>query len=483
MPPNNLKCVNTCKPSIKEFKNNVSTKMLQAQMIKLNGRKGIPIVNSRTETIYRDIYEMDFNKNKRILLLFRYSLYMRYFNGIANCSIGKDYVKKLNTMLQDIIASLTEEEYNIVFNIVIPPPPPTIEDDNITTDYTFYVITYTTPANVKQFIIKNMKPNFIIDTGKIYTFDLSDPTNIGSRFCLSNEMNGKMTSGLTYINTPGTTNSKLIYAVPKIISNMQVYVFNDLDRGPKNNLLDSAYTIWGYTIPYIITNLVLYLSYNDLDRYLTKYINQNSYLSVFESFRGQQYYINNHVIDNSIIPFKENYYQYAITYGTYYLTVPKLYETTLLNHGLENCISFIGSTENKSTDYLKYISLAENSPQDGSYNFYYDIIELSVYRPFTNRLSFYSKKFGFLYGMDMLRFTNKYIYGNPPKSFNYISESTLNYDYYGLCAQNKVNIIDDAYIVFNDHTNYTPTIRYNLYLGVYLFFIPESTPITILNKN
>jgi hypothetical protein len=482
MPPKRLACDTKCTPEFKPFKNGVSTKMIQAQMIRLNGRKGIPIVNSRTETIYKNIYSMDFDINKQMLLTFQYSLYRRYFDAIANCSVGKEFAMKLNVMLEEIIASLTTDEYNKVFEIVIPTPPPII-DYNPLTDYTFYVIVRNTPT-ISYFMIKNIRYNFIVQSGKKYTFDLSDPTNAGTKFSLSYEKDGRQIPGITYLGNPGTPNAKLIYTVPKYINNMQIYIFNDLDRNTINNkLLDSAYSIWGYSNSYIVTDVGLYMVLTDITKYLNKCVIQDCVLSVFESNKGPQYFINNNMNENPDLFFSVNYYRYALTYGTYYLYVPKFFEATVLNKGLEQSISFIGDSDKKSIDYLKYVSLADNNPPDGSYNFYWDVVELSVYRPFTKYLSIYSKKFGFMYGIDLLVFSDTCSEGNPPKTFQYLTDLSLNYDFYGLCAQNKVNVIDNTYITFNDHTTYSPSARYNLYLGEYLFFIPQSCPIAFLNRN
>lgn len=481
MPPKHSSCDSKCNPSFKPFKNNISTKMIQAQMIRLNGRRGIPIINSRTETIYRDIYNMDFNTNKQMLITFQYVLYRRYFDAIANCSVGKDNVMKLNAMLEEIIASLTPEEYNRVFGIVIPPPPPQLVLNPIT-DYTFYVITRVTPT-ISYFIIKNIIPNFILEAGKKYTFDLSDPSNIGTKFALSYEKNTRPAPGLFYIETSGKPNGKLIYTVPRLLTNLQVYIYNDNDRDIETNrLLDSAYSIWGYNNPYIVTNVGLYLTFNDVSRYLTQCVIQDSVLAVFESERGPQYFINNNVNEAPNLFFRVNLYQYAVTYGTYYLYIPKFFDATLLNRGLEDCISFVGNTDKKTTEYLDYISLATTNPPDGSYNFYSENVIMTVYKPFYKNISVYSKKFGFMRGMDMIKFSND-CEGKPPKTFQYFTDLSLNYDFYGLCVQNKVNIVNNTYITFNDHLTYSPTRVYNLYLGVYTFFIPETHPITILNRN
>jgi hypothetical protein len=480
MPPKKIECNPNCKPEFKPFKNGVSTKMIQAQMIRLNGRRGVPIINSRTESIYKDIYSMDFNKNKQMLITFRYSLYRRYFDAIANCSVGSQFVMKLNQMLSDIISSLTQEEYNIVFGIVIAPPPINI-DYNPITDYTFYVIIRQSPT-ISYFMIKNIRANFILQSGYKYTFDLSDPSNYGTKFALSYDKNGIHVPGLLYVGTPGETNAKLIFSVPKLMVNMQIYIFNDLDRNTINNrILDSAYTIWGYNNPYIVTDVGYYLAITDVSKYLTKCVIQDCVLSIFESSRGPQYFINNNSKEDPDLFFKVNFYQYILTYGTYYMYIPKFFDATILNKGFEQSISLIGDDDKKTTDYLKYISLAENEPPDGSYNFYWDFVKVTVYKPFTGHLSVYSKKFGFMYGFDLLLFSDE-CDPKTPNTFDYITDLSLNYDYYGLCAQNRVNVIDSTYVTFNDHLTYSSSRKYNMYLGEYMFFIPQSCPITFMNR-
>lgn len=476
MPTNTCVYSDSCNPSIKTFRNNISTKMAHAQMIKTNSKRGIPLMNSRIETIYKIIREMDIGLNKKMLITFKYSLYSRYYNAILNGLTNQSLKTKLVLMLEEIVDSLTLSEYNRVFEIIVEPTPEPV-DLNPVTDYTFYVMTRVT-TTISYFIIKNIRDNFFVEAGKKYTFDLSDPSNLGTRFALSYSKNGISVPGVSYINLPGNSDAKLIYDVPLYLANIKVFIFNNLDRW-NNKLLDSAYVIWGYNNPYIVTNIGVYLTEN-LRQYITKYVEQDSTLSIFESDNGPQYYIITNGAQNPELSFRINLHQYAVSYGTYYLYIPRYFEATLLNAGFEDCISFVGDTDKISVEYLNYISLTDTESSDGSYNFYWGTVAMTVHKPFEKRLSFYSKKFGYMDGIDLLLFLNDTIaYGNAPTTFNYVTN--LSYEYYGLCCQNKVNLVDGTYITFNDHLTYSITRRYNLYLGEYLFFIPQTCPIAILN--
>jgi hypothetical protein len=414
------KC-NGCKPIIKLFNtNNLSTKMIQSQMIHLKRRNGISVVNTRIGTIYENIYNGDYDINKKMLLTFKINLYMRYFNAVVSCNLTTEYAMKLRSMLEYIIVNLTESEYNIVYSIKIPPPPPVI-DLNPITEYTFYVIVRNNPP-YNYFIIKNMIPSFILKAGKKYTFDLSDPSNLGTQFALSYDKSGIYTTDSYYmlqnitnpdnsISTveikPGNPNAKLIYTSPIINYNTCIYVFNNLDRTTSNTLLGSAYKIWGYYNSYIVTDFGSYLAAPSSSTYFIKSVTQNCTLAVFEQKNGPQYFINN----NDELILKLNLYQYAFTYGTYYITVPITFQAALLNHGLEKYISFSGT--NMSSDILKNINLDDNASKDGSYNFYWGNVVLSVYRKFPTNLSFYSKFFGFIYGMNLLKFDEPYNVNSP----------------------------------------------------------------------
>jgi hypothetical protein len=479
------KCINNCKPVISNDKTNMSTKAINALNIKLNGRKGVLQVNSRLQSIYNTILSLDKEQNKSLLLTFRYTLYIRYFNSIASCSVGNTMVFNLRQMLEEIIASLTPEEYNIVFNIIIPEPVVPFDVNNLTIEYTFEVIVRDMITN-KYFMITNLPSNYIFTQGKNYIFDLSDPTNLNTKFALSYEKNGVHVPTLNYVGTPGQPGAYMVLQVEKYLTKIKMYVFNDLIRFYiDNRILSNAYD-YGFNCRYLITSV----GYNVLIRptlknrfELRKNIKPESILGVYES-NGPKYYINEPISTNSI--FYVNPYRYLAGCGTYYLYVPKIYAACLINKGLETSISFIGDSDKKSIKYLKNISLVDGSFPDGSYQFFWGNVALTIYRPFTQKLSFYSKTFGFIGGEEMLQYSSDII-GIPPKQFFAITDVSLNYDYCGVSSQTKVNVVYDLstnipYIRFGNDTTYNSRRKYGLYLGEYMIFIPQESPITFLNR-
>ena len=70
-----------CKTITKQ-QNNVSSKILQAQMIHTNGRYTYKYSNSKTDTIHETIISMDYEKNKGLLLNLSYAKYLRYYNNL-----------------------------------------------------------------------------------------------------------------------------------------------------------------------------------------------------------------------------------------------------------------------------------------------------------------------------------------------------------------------------------------------------------------
>ena len=124
-----------------------SRKQLMSQMLRNNST--ISYDNSRTASYYLTMLSLDPYKNKDLLLILKYTLYMRYFNKLVSC--GKYNSKLLYSMIQDILANLTQEEYDIVYNIQ-----KVVEDISgelvINIKKTFYVVV---DSNKTFFMLKN----------------------------------------------------------------------------------------------------------------------------------------------------------------------------------------------------------------------------------------------------------------------------------------------------------------------------------------
>ena len=251
-------CNKICEKSIYSFPtNNLSTKMIQAQALKQNKNSKLVYKNTRVESIYRSILGLDYQENKRLLLLYKYKLYKKYFDDLQN--ITYDVRLKLNEMLTVIISGLTEYEYNLVYNIVTTTT--VVVTETFTPyQYTFYVMTRVL-SNMSYFIIKNINDTFTFEPGYSYVFDLSDPTNYDTKFALS-----KLKDGIgmgTYTGTPGTDGAIYSINIEKEITSPYLYAFNDRIRnGPTdasgNNIgfiFQDAYNVWGYSVRYIYINV------------------------------------------------------------------------------------------------------------------------------------------------------------------------------------------------------------------------------------
>ena len=462
--------------------NNISKKMLQAKAIRLNGRQAITYDTSLSYLYTNTILSGDFDKNKSLLLYIRYKAYNRYFTSSIKCGNNGQKALDLYNMFGSIIQSLTTDEYNHVFDIqqIVD-----VSFDTIITDVeiTFFVVVRET-YNYSYFIVKNITPDYYFYPGKTYCFDLSDPSNYNTIFSLSEKKDGVQVKGLLYEGIPGTENAKLFFTIPPNLITGELYVFNENLRYDNGNLnLEETYGRWAYNQTHInikLTNIPINISDNLLN-YEFICINKNSNLAVYE-YNGPRYYFNNNINANIIISINKK--RYMVSYGTYYIYVPKIYAATLLNNGLEKSISFVGSNITKSTEYLTELKLSTN-PVDASYNFYYDTVVLTVYKPFTTPLTFYSKKFGYMSSIGLLYFSDSCNDFAGSSNMDYYVEYDNIATYYGIQTQTSLNIITNGptdYITFNGNLNNT-SIKYGMHLGeYYIFNIPRDKPITFLNN-
>ena len=158
--------------------------MLQAMMLKMGAGK-ISYHNSRTKSTHRTILSLDYVENRLLLLRFRYKIYYYYVSSLSN--INRDLYAKILQMLDTLVAQLSTEERNFVF--AIPPPEEPIPEMFEESGVVFKVVVKRI-VGFSHFIITNIKSNYIFETGLVYTFDLSDSTNLNTAFCLSLEQDG-----------------------------------------------------------------------------------------------------------------------------------------------------------------------------------------------------------------------------------------------------------------------------------------------------
>ena len=440
-----------CNPVYNLQQNGVSRKMLLSKMIQ-SGRS-INYANSETATFYKIILSLDYVANKKLLLRLKYKLYMRYFNQLISC--GKPNLHDIIKMKDDIIANLNAEEYNIVFEINTDVIVETVLNTIITK--TFYI---TIDANRKFFLIKNYNGEYIRPYNS-YEFNLEDPSNLNTKFCLSQKQDGVPINGLVYKGTPGTSGASLIFNAPGTIS-YNLSVFNSLIE-----YVTESYT-WGYgqpLLPIIDLNKDIYKK----SSFVPLSAEQNISLSVYYN-TALKFFIQTSAI--AFFTISSVNYNYLFYYGTYYIQVPKIYSLALLNKGQEYSIRYSGDINKSNTTNVI------GTTNDGTYNFYYDIITITIYEAFTP-ISMYSQLYGYMSAIDVINFDPLAASSAKPEIRNDHPIDALGIE--TVYGQTKINVdfLNNSITLNNNVTNSVAT-KYGIYNGTYIFYTSEF--ITFLNK-
>jgi hypothetical protein len=446
-----MKCNQKCIPVYNLQQNGLSRKMLMAKMIQ-NG-KSINYANSQTATFYKTILSLDYVANKKLLLILKYKLYTRYLNQLITCNKynSHDIIK----MKEEIIANLTTEEYNLVFEIKTDISINIIT--NTTIIKTFYI---SVDVNKKFFLIKNYSGEYIRPYS-LYEFNLEDPSNLNTKFCLSQIENGVPLNGLVYSGIPGTSGATLIMNTPGNIS-YNLSVFNLLIES-----VADSYS-WGYgqpLLPIIDSNKNVYIK----SSYVSLSVEQNTNLSVYYN-RALKFFIQTSFIE--FFTTSSVNYNYLFYYGTYYIQVPKIYSFALLNKGQEYSIQYRGDI-NKS-----FTTNVNGTTNDGTYNFYYDTITISIYEPFTP-ISIYSQLYGYMGAINTIMFDPLAASLAKPEIRTDHPIDALGIE--KVYGQTKVNV-DFSYntITLNNNVTNSTSTSYGMYNGTYIFYTSEF--ITFLNQ-
>ena len=440
-----------CIPVYNLQQNGMSRKMLNAKMIQ-NGRS-INAANSQIATFYKTILSLDYVANKKLLLILKYKLYMKYLNQLISC--GKQNSHDIIRMKEDIIANLTPEEYNLVFEIVID------ISENIAIDLTIVKTFYVSvDAYTKFFLIKNYAGEYIRPFNT-YEFNLEDPSNLNTKFCLSQKENGIPVKGLVYKGIPGTTGATLIFSVPGNVS-YNLSVFNSLLEN-----VTEAYE-WGYgqpLLPIVDINKNIYKK----SSYVPLNAEQNTNLSVYYN-SALKFFIQTSAIE--FFTSSSVNYNYLFYYGTYYIQIPKIYSLALLNKGQEYSIRYSGDI-NKSTT-----SNVIGTTNDGEYNFYYDKLTITIYEPFTP-ISMYSQTYGYMSAIDSINFDPIAASSAMPEIRNDHPIDNLGIE--KVYGQTKVvvDFVNNTIKLNNNVSNSTSSL-YGMYNGTYIFYSSEY--ITFLNN-
>ena len=396
-----------CTSGITKQQGNISKKMLQSKLIKYNGKYNVKYSNSKTDTINRIIMSENHEENKNLVLTLSYSVYIRYFQGIVNKN------KNLNIMLNNVLADLTVDQYIKTFciippkiNIKILPP--------IIVAKTYYVITRHV-ASTKYFIFKNYSDDEPFVPSYSYIFNLEDPSNLNTQLSFSENKNSISYLNMTLVGIAGTSGATAMITIPQDISIDTIYPFNILSLDPYQ-----TYNTWGYTYngihiqlnvvaPQKIANAcnghtkssiqpITPLSYlPDINKtYELLCLNSSSLLSVYE-LNGPR--IN--IIDVNDFNFNMFYSnnKYGLYIGTYYLYIPRIYAIALLNADQINNIQYTGDFDKMSIDTVL------GTTSDGTYNFYYGTITITVTGSF-QPISLYTRDYGYMHGKNLIVYSD-----------------------------------------------------------------------------
>ena len=388
-----------CKTITKQH-NNVSSKMLQAQMVHTNGKYTYKYSNSKTDTINATIISQDYEKNKGLLFNLSYAGYLRYYNELY-----RSY--NLDNLLPTILASLSQEEKDRIYCVepvvIPPPPPPPIEGK------TYYVMTRVINASSKYFIFKNYLSNDIFIPNHIYTFDLSDSSNIGSTLAFS-YMKGDAPLSSPIVVVSG---SIVTLTIPIDTSYNYLYPFNSAE-----NDVYKKYNLSGYTVGSFYINQNAYsqplsqsCSTNDTISYRNPntFTYESKYYELLKLTASSMIYVYDYfgpVLSIRDIKSKETlkgipYRKFGFYKDrTYYLYVPKIYALALLNNNQVSNITYEGDAD-KIIPGVNVIG----TEADGTYDFYYGTIRITVNGSF-QPISIYTLTYGYIHGYQRLVYSD-----------------------------------------------------------------------------
>ena len=475
-------------------RNNISTKMLMSRMTQT--RQSLTYNNSNRYTVYRKILEANTDNNKKLLLTLGKNLYERYLRKITlSNSHSVEVRNNLELMYQDIIVNLSINEQKQL-GIYIETEIEQLEtkkqrDQRLISNpefiYKCKVIHIGAYFNLS---ITNYKITDVLIPGKKYLFDLQHPTNLGFRLSFSLKQYSYIpVDNLEYVGVPGTPGSYLVYTPPLYTSVYKIFLFNELE----NSVI--SYDLFGYLIKFLNIE-VDHKSKSDLSNfsYLNEEFNEILCLSNYTEIKmdenfGPKYYfqetdsnylfkvgdINRRYILNR---------QYGLYYGTYYTKInTSTNPIAFLNKGKENFFHVSG--DNYETHYLS--NLTKDGEMDGSYNFYYDKIEITITGDF-GTIGMFSHFYGFNRMENLLTFSDNCLISSGSKDY-YEYKSIQNIEcLYPISLMDIKKVNNIPFMCFNYNSedtdiSYNPNKIYGLCNGQYIIRnISITNPIAIINK-
>jgi hypothetical protein len=455
------KCKKKC-DVITFSENKMSTKMLKAMMLKMGSGK-ISYHNSRTRNTHTIIMSLNYVDNRLLLLRYKYKLYFHYVKTLSN--INKDLYAKILLMLDTLVADLSQDERNIVFDT--PPPDPPIPEDFEDSGIVFKVITKRL-RQFSYFILINIKNSYIFETGLFYTFDLSDPSNLGTAFCVSLEKDG-VSYDCRYNLTPGEPGATMKLHISKGIPYTHLYVFNKEEDNK-----GIQYEQWGYSYNSLFINRDK-LQMDDVLSSTFKTFTTSYLKFVVYDWYGPKIMIDPFVAieankSSNPVRLYKNTYMYKFGIGVHYIYLNNHYSLAFLNRNKYKV--GISSQYNRGTKYLDQLFIA-GSGLDGNYSFHSGLIRLTISGPF-DPITLYNDKYGYMGGLFMIQYTENNLKTAIPDEF----VSTNTGDRYGLDSH---TVMDTSLFTFQN-IPYNPVNRFAVAPGDYIFYNTSNVPVTLLNK-
>lgn len=488
--------------------NGVSTKMLQSKMIQM--RKKLTYNNSRTLHIYQQIFQLNVLNNKNLMVSLgtidsgrnrgklRYDI---YFDTLMQNTTNATQRANLEEMRQNIKTNFLSDAEKIQLGLMSISQNIIIEtQQEINTrlltdpDYVFYC-KMARVGIVNNFVITNMKGNYVITPEKKYIFDLQDESNLGYQLSFSEERFRFFDiEGLTFIGTPGTPGAFVVYEPEANKQEYSIFVYNKLDT------TGDSFNVFAY----IYKSLIIEVDYNNKgDTTGTEYsITTNlecieNHVEIRASERNGPKFVLEPpdfvFMGNILLDRYSMNKQYGLYYGTYrFYTGDSTNPMTIINRGRDNLIQIYGDDTYKTEYYLQGLDDMfpgyDDDPDftlDGSYCFYYGDFYIDVIDDFTS-CALYSYKYGFNQMENLLLFsetcTGK---AGTRTTYEDISQGVIECLY----PQTKMGIefVNDLpFITFNNNNetrSYESSKVYGLHNGQYIVQgIPEDHPIAFINQ-
>ena len=178
-------------------------------------------------------------------------------------------------------------------------------------------------------------------------------------------------------------------------------------------------------------------------------------------------YEGNFSLNNGIF---NEYKKFALYEGSYSIkNIPDTQALAFLNNDISDCVEVFGDTVDLCGNFT--------APDGNSYNFYTNEINITVKKPFGGFLPLYSyTDQSYNNGQELIVYSDVCTFINKHKMYTHcLSNSGVN-DVSFATDNSGIMLLDSALGTFDQYRNY------GVYLGNYIFEVPEEQPIAFLNN-